>query len=156
MLRSISFLGNKFQKNNRIYATIPIQKWHLLIKYKRLLIKDNSNRRLDMDFLIKSSNTSNEYIIKIKQETMLKTPKVFVLSPELETRPNETIPHTYGIYKIKGKEYLQICPFYPKEDWDSKMIIADTVFLWTIEWFYFYEIWLISGQWSGRRKTSRK
>ena len=90
-------------------------------------------------------NYSNEYIIKIKQETMLKTPKVFVLSPELETRPNETIPHTYGIYKIKGKEYLQICPFYPKEDWDSKMIIADTVFLWTIEWFYFYEIWLIHG-----------
>lgn len=132
-----------------------MQKWHLRIKYKELLIKDNSNKKLDMDFFIKSSTTNNEYIVKIQQEKMLEVPKVFVLFPKLETRSNEKIPHTYGMHKINGKDYLQLCPFYPKEDWNSKMIIADTVFLWTAEWFYFYEIWLVSGKWCGRRKTSR-
>ena len=42
------------------------------------------------------------------------------------------------LFKVNGKEYLQICPFYPSEDWNNKMIIADTVLLWSIEWFYFY------------------
>ena len=149
-------MGSKFPKNTKKYATIPMQKYNLLIKHKKLLIKDNSNKRLDMDFLIKSSNSSNEYIIKIKYDNIFDTSKLFLLSPKLDVRPNETIPHTYGMKKVNGKEYLQICPFYPSEDWNNKMIIADTVLLWSIEWFYFYEIWFVSGVWCGRRKTSRK
>lgn len=148
-------MGNKFPKTKKRYTTIPIQKWHLLAKYKRLLVKDNSNKRLDMDFRIKSSNSSSEYVIKIKQETVYSIPKVFVLCPKLKTYSNKSIPHTYGMQKIKGKEYLQICPFYPEEDWNNTMIIADTVLLWSIEWFYFYEIWLVSGKWCGRWQTSR-
>ena len=49
-----------------------------------------------------------------------------------------------------------IHPVAFRDKQDSKMIIADTVFLWTIKWFYFYEIWLISGQWCGRRQTSSR
>lgn len=48
---------------------------HLLTKYKKLIVKDNSNKRLDMDFRIKSSNSNSEYIIKIKQETLYSTSK---------------------------------------------------------------------------------
>lgn len=148
-------MGSKFPKGKKVYTTIPIQKYNLLMKYRNLLVRDNSNKKLDMDFLIKSSNCNNEYIIKIKYDNIYDIPKVFVLSPELNTRPNEAIPHTYGMHKVYGKEYLQICPFYPKEDWCNKLIIADTVLLWSIEWFYFYELWLVSGIWSGRRDTSR-
>ncbi len=143
-------MGNKFQKAKKRYITIPMQKWHLVTKYRKNLIKDNSNKKIDMDFLIKSSNCNSEYIIKIKQEKIYNTPKIFVLSPELEKYANEPIPHTYGMKRIKGKEYLQICPFYPEDDWNETMIIADTVLLWSIEWFYFYEIWLVSGKWCGR------
>jgi hypothetical protein len=29
------------------------------------------------------------------------------------------------------------------------MSIADTVLPWTTEWLYHYEIWLITGEWTG-------
>lgn len=132
-----------------------MQKWHILTKYNKLVIKDNSNKKIDMDFCIKSSNSNNEYIIKIIQETIFAIPEIFVINPNLKTYEDEAIPHTYGMKKIKGKKYLQICPFYPKEDWNNAMIIADTVLLWSIEWLFFYEIWLVSGQWCGRWQTSR-
>lgn len=149
-------MAKKFPKSRKINVTIPIQKCHLLIRYKNLLIKDNSSRKLDMDFLIKSSFSNNEYIIKIKYNTTFDIPKVFLLNESLHTYYNDNIPHIYGYKRINGKEYVQLCPFYPEEDWNNKMIIANTVFLWTIEWLYFFEIWSVSGKWCGRRTTSKR
>lgn len=146
-------MGSKYIKKQNV--SISLQKWHLNTKYKELIIRDNSYKRFDMDFIIKSSISDSEYIIKIKQDGITKIPKVYVISPILKSYSNESIPHTYGMQKINGKEYLQICPFYPAEDWNKNMIIADTVLLWSIEWFYFYEIWLVSGKWCGRWKTSK-
>lgn len=147
-------MGAKFPKSRKTNISIPMQKCYLLIKYKKLLIKDNSSRKIDMDFLIKSTNTNMEYTIKIKYDSIYDIPKVFLLNHNLPTNIDESIPHIYGSHKIKEKEYLRLCPFYPKEDWDNKLIIANTVFLWAIEWIYFYEIWAVSGQWCGRWNTS--
>ncbi len=147
-------MGAKFPKSRKTSISIPMQKCYLLIKYKKLLIKDNSSRKIDMDFLIKSTNTNMEYTIKIKYDSICDVPKVFLLNHHLPIY-EETIPHIYGTRKIKSKEYLILCPFHPKTDWDNKLIIANTVFLWAIEWIYFYEIWAVSGQWCGRWNTSR-
>lgn len=29
------------------------------------------------------------------------------------------------------------------------MLIADTYIPWAIEWLYYYEIWLVTGEWCG-------
>lgn len=148
-------MGAKFPKPRKTSISIPMQKCHLLTKYRKLLIKDNSSRKIDMDFLIKSTNTNMEYTIKLKYDSIYDIPKVFLLNHNLPTNIDESIPHIYGTPKIKGKEYLRLCPFYPNEDWDNKLLISNTVFLWAIEWIYFYEIWAVSGQWCGRWNTSR-
>jgi len=149
-------LGNKFPKAKKTNITIPIQKCYLLTRYRNILVKDNSSRKIDMDFLIKSSLSSREYIIKIKYDTIYDIPKVFLLNENLPIYQNEKIPHIYGYKKINGKDYVRLCTYLPEEDWDSKMIIAKTVFLWAIEWIYFFEIWSVSGKWCGRWYTSRR
>lgn len=149
-------MANKFPKSKKTNIPIPIQKYYLLTRYKNILIKDNSTRKIDMDFLIKSTLSSKEYIIKIKYDTIYDIPKVFLLNENLSIYQSEKIPHIYSHKIINGKNYVQLCTFFPKEDWDNKMIIANTVFLWTIEWIYFFEIWSVSGEWCGRRNTPTK
>ncbi len=146
-------MANKFPKSKKVNIPIPIQKYYLLTRYKNILIKDNSTRKIDMDFLIKSSLGTSEYIIKIKYDTIYDIPRVFLLNENLPIYQNEKIPHIYGYKKINGKDYVRLCTFLPKEDWNNKLIIANTVFLWTIEWIYFFEIWSVSGKWCGRRHT---
>lgn len=149
-------MGNKFPKSKSTVVSIPMQKYYLITKYRKILLKDNSSKRIDMDFLIKSTNTNMEYTIKIKYDNLYKMPNVFLLKDNLPTRLDENIPHIYGTSTIRGKEYLKLCTFYPGEDWNNKMILATTVFLWAIEWIYFYELWIVSGQWCGRRNPSRR
>ncbi len=75
-------------------------------------------------------------------------PQVRVLSPELERLPgNEegSLPHVYG-----PSSDPRLCLFDPENDeWNSTMLIADTIIPWTIEWLTFYEFWLMTGVWSG-------
>lgn len=148
-------MGNKYPKPKKTSIKLPIQKLYLMNRYKNILIKDNSSRKIDMDFLIQSTFSSNKYIIKIKYNTIYDTPNVFLLNQNLPTDNKNDIPHIYGIKKICGKEYINLCTFYPKEDWNNSMLIANTVFLWAVEWLYFYEIWCVSGNWCRRGDTSR-
>ena len=101
------------------------------------------------------------YKIKILQKRNEGVPEVYLIEPQNPPKyQNEEIPHNYGFketQKGKGKKkrnnkFLKICSFMPREDWDSSMLIADTVVPWTVEWLMFYEIWLISGKWQGGGK----
>lgn len=69
------------------------------------------------------------------------TPRVRVLSPKLESRPGETLPHVYP-----GNE---LCLYYRREFVGSRDFIADTIVPWTSEWLYFYEYWMSTGVWLG-------
>lgn len=150
-------MANKFPKKKLNSLSIPLQKFLLIIKYKKFLFKDNSSRKLDMDFLIPSTNIINiKYTMKLKYSSLSHKPKVFVLTDTLPKRPNDVIPHIYETKIMNGKQYLNICPFFPNDDWNNAYSIADTVFLWAIEWIYFYELWIVTGQWSGRWNTSWK
>ena len=146
-------MGNKYPKPRKTSINIPIQKLYLITRYKNILIKDNSSRKIDMDFLIQSTFSNNKYIIKIKYDTVYDIPKVFLLNENLPIYNNEAIPHIYGYKRLNGKNYVNLCTFFPKEDWNNNMIIADTVFLWAVEWIYFFEIWSVSGSWCGRWYT---
>lgn len=90
---------------------------------------------------IKPTPISNTYTIRISY-TLETPPEVVVLSPELKHYKDEPIPHMYG--------EMELCLFYPKNnEWTRQDIIAETIIPWISEWLYFYEVWLVTGEWHG-------
>ncbi|TWI79029.1 hypothetical protein IQ13_3421 [Lacibacter cauensis] len=72
-------------------------------------------------------------------------PNVYVVAPKLILFPGEsTLPHVYDT----EKQWL--CLYYRKaKEWNSNMLVADTVVPWACEWLCHYEIWLCTGTWQG-------
>jgi len=69
------------------------------------------------------------------------SPDIHVIEPQIEY--NDDI-HMYP----KGES---LCLYHPETDnlkWDSKKHnLYDTIIPWTLEWFVYYELYLISGKW---------
>lgn len=64
-------------------------------------------------------------------------PQVFVVSPSIVY--NDEI-HMYGDGSL--------CLYYPKDfSWTSSSNLYNTIIPWTHEWFIFYELYLITGEW---------
>lgn len=84
------------------------------------------------------TSTSPEYLVEIDY-ALYKIPRVFVLKPKLH--PNA--PHIY-------KESGSLCLYYPPDNsWNYQKLLGNTIFLWTAEWLYYYELWFATGQWLG-------
>ena len=43
---------------------------------------------------------------------------------------------------------VQIC-LYRHREFTKDKFLANTIIPWTVEWLYFYEIWLATGEWCG-------
>lgn len=68
-------------------------------------------------------------------------PRVTVIDPRLELHPDaRALPHVYA-----GDE---LCLYYPGQ-WRHDMLLAATIVPWTAEWLIHYELWLITGNWTG-------
>jgi hypothetical protein len=87
------------------------------------------------------SQLSATYTVKIGL-TERYLPKAYVLDPILGKREGRRCPHMY--------EDDRPCLFYPKaREWNSTMILVDTVVPWFAEWLLHYEIWLATDEWHG-------
>lgn len=65
-------------------------------------------------------------------------PKVKVISPDLVEKP----PHTFSDKSL--------CLYHSSNfNWSAEKLIAKQIMDWTIEWIYFYEYWLQTGNWIG-------
>jgi hypothetical protein len=92
---------------------------------------------------ITPSLLSKIYTIRINY-TLGKPPIIRVVSEKLLRLENEKLPHVYSDKK------QQLCLYYPKNnEWNGNMYIAETIVPWASEWLYFYENWLITGEWHG-------
>lgn len=68
-------------------------------------------------------------------------PRVTVVEPALTLAPGAArLPHVYP-----GNE---LCLFMPGE-WQAGMLLTMTVIPWAAEWLYFYELWVLTGEWLG-------
>jgi hypothetical protein len=73
-------------------------------------------------------------------------PQVYVVSPKplVLAKGAEKLPHTYDTKRQR------LCLFKPHcGEWNSSMLIADTIVHWAIEWLYYYENWVYTGKWLG-------
>ena len=84
-------------------------------------------------------------LLKVKPDGQ--QPDVIVLEPDLCTLADgQKIPHTYA-HDGKG---TRLCLWWPKgRDWLPSMRLADTFVPWTAEWLFYFELWLLTGEWSG-------
>ena len=88
---------------------------------------------------------SDTYRLKIEYNEPF-MPQVYVVTPKpLELAQGaERLPHTYNTKRQR------LCLFRPYcGEWNSSMLIADTIIHWAIEWLYYYENWIYTGKWSG-------
>ncbi|CPT91680.1 Uncharacterised protein [Mycobacteroides abscessus] len=83
---------------------------------------------------------SRRYSIKIDYRLGV-SPEVKVVAPELQLHHEaEVLPHTFPGEKL--------CLHLPGE-WSPNMYIAHTTVPWTSEWLFYYELWLVTGNWEG-------
>ena len=79
-----------------------------------------------------------DYHIQIRHAVF---PEVRILHPKIE--PNSEI-HMYRDETL--------CLYFPEDyEWDDISSIHDTVIPWTAEWLVFYELYLLTGKWKGRK-----
>jgi hypothetical protein len=80
------------------------------------------------------------YLVRIRQRHG-QQPQVTVIEPHLELHSNATsLPHVYP-----GDE---LCLFYPGQ-WRPDTLLSTSIVPWTAEWLMHYELWLVTGHWTG-------
>jgi hypothetical protein len=75
-------------------------------------------------------------------------PEVRVISPTLVRLPDNAegqLPHVYP-----PSDDPTLCLFDPRtEEWIPAMALAQTTVPWTLDWLGCYELWLMTGKWTG-------
>lgn len=68
-------------------------------------------------------------------------PRVSITDPPLALHPDAThLPHVYA----SG----DLCLYLPGE-WNDHMFLSQTIVPWASAWLLHYELWLITGRWTG-------
>lgn len=84
---------------------------------------------------------SAEYIVVVKLP-LGKSPQVRVVKPKLRKRNGKKPPHLYPNWLL--------CLYYPKHrEWDSDMLLTETILPWASEWLMHYELWHVDEDWHG-------
>ena len=81
---------------------------------------------------------SDTYTLKIVYNEPF-FPNIYIVSPKplMLAEGAKRLPHTYDTKKQR------LCLFRPHfGEWNSIMLIADTIVHWAIEWLYYYENWV--------------
>ena len=128
-----------FMANRRGRLGLPEQQAYMKEMWKGFnsVIK---GKLLVCEGVVKPTPISKSYHVRVDYK-MGSTPKAYVEDPPLQRRnPEENIPHTY--------EQDRPCLFYPGQ-WRSNMPIASSIIPWLYEWLFFYEGWLVTGEWQG-------
>lgn len=75
-------------------------------------------------------------------------PEARVIAPDLVRLPGNhegQLPHVYP-----PAEDPTLCLFDPREgEWTAAMTIASTTVPWAFDWLACYELWLMTGRWTG-------
>jgi hypothetical protein len=89
------------------------------------------------------SDLSDTYLIRVTYR-LRSRPVIAILSPTLRLAKGKIkLPHTYA----DGQ--LDLCVHEPDE-WNSRLLIADTIMPWVSQWLRFYEYWEQTGSWEGK------
>jgi hypothetical protein len=74
-------------------------------------------------------------------------PEIFVVHPDLKALASgRALPH---VYPHAGKG-AKLCLWRPgKHEWHASMKLSETYVPWTVQWLWYFEDWLQTGEWAG-------
>ena len=88
---------------------------------------------------------SRTYTVVVKFR-MWESPQIWIIGDSLQNLDSPDFPHKYDI--DANKKMVRIC-LYRYREFNTYKFLSKTIIPWTIEWLYFYEIWLATGEWCG-------
>jgi len=73
-------------------------------------------------------------------------PEAHVIEPNLLAEMGgKQLPHVYRL-----RPFPKLCLFDPlTDDWRADMLLSETFIPWAAQWLAFYEIWQVTGKWTG-------
>ncbi|TBX68807.1 hypothetical protein EZL74_07990 [Flavobacterium silvisoli] len=98
----------------------------------------------EIEMKVKPSFLGKDYDIKLTFDRQ-KGVQVYVINEVLRVARNRSkLPHVYS------HNEQRLCLYSPsKGEWTKEKLIASTIIPWISKWLFFYEIWLIDGEWLG-------
>lgn len=129
-------------QNKRI--SLIVQAGKLRSMFPESHIIRSGEKELTWIHTITPTPLSNSYKVKI-QYRRPKGVKCFVLEPKLElAEGKKSLPHVYST------PLQQLCLYFPNGfEWNTSMLLTETIVPWASEWLYHYELWVATGQWHG-------
>lgn len=94
---------------------------------------------------IQPTPISRTYTVIVKF-CMWETPQIWIMGDSLKNLDSPDFPHKYDI--DTEKKMVRVC-LYRYREFNTYKFLSQTIIPWTIEWLYFYEIWLATGEWCG-------
>ena len=139
-------MANKgFQKQHR-YRLID-QKIALLQSYPEAACSIHHGI-LTWEGAVQPTALSRLYQVTVTYKIGLR-PQVSVTSDELPGLDRPDFPHRFSIDR-KNKT-VKIC-LHLGHEFNASQLIAECIVPWAVEWLYFYELWLATGEWCGGGK----
>ena len=134
----------QYYKNSPL--TLIQQKVALCLAYKGANCSiDKKKGQLFWSGKITPTALSKEYTVVLVYHPG-NSPKVWVIGEELEKLDDPNFPHKFYV-DVKSK-MVRIC-LYRYSEFNSSKLLANTIIPWTVEWLYYYELWLATGEWLG-------
>lgn len=118
-----------------------------LLKFPGTTYSFRSGKELVYRLMLSPSAVSRIYTCELHVRPGACFPEVIVVHPDLKVlAAGKTLPH---IYPHKGKG-TKLCLWLPdKREWHSSMKLSETFVPWTVQWLWYFEDWLHSGEWAG-------
>jgi len=96
---------------------------------------------------IRPTALSEEYDVLVRYK-LGKAPESWVFGENLKKLDSPDFPHNFEI--DRDKKRVRMCLYYPRNDeWNPEQYISKTIIPWSVEWLYYYEVWLSTGKWHG-------
>lgn len=97
------------------------------------------NGRLTWTHSLRPTPASCSYEVRLEARPYRQA-EIFVMFPALQTDEQGRLPHVYG----NGALCLNRAG-----EWREGHLFIDTCVPWTLEWLFFYELWLVDHVWRG-------
>lgn len=94
---------------------------------------------------IQPTPISRIYTVALKFR-MWGIPQIWIMGDSLKNLDSPDFPHKYEI-NIDMK-MVRVC-LYRYREFNTCKFLSKTIIPWTVEWLYFYELWLATGEWCG-------
>lgn len=139
-------MASKGHYYKRSSFTLIQQKVALCAAYREANCSiDKKKNQLFWTGKIQPTALSKEYRVILVYQ-LGKSPRVWVIGDELEKLDDINFPHKFDV--DAENKMVRIC-LYRYSEFNSSKLLANTIIPWTIEWLYYYELWLATGEWLG-------